>query len=132
MNDAMTDASSNASSGEHAKDKPSVSASAAAASDVTMPNGKDLASDNGHEEIFKFPCDFPIKVMGKTAPEFSETVMSLVEALAPDFDRKRVETRSSGGGNYTGLTVTINAQSRAQLDDIYRALTSHPDIKYVL
>jgi putative lipoic acid-binding regulatory protein len=104
----------------------------APAADQVMPNGKDLASDNGKEEIFKFPCDFPIKVMGKTAPEFPETVMSLVETLAPDFDRTRVETRASGGGNYTGLTVTINAQSRAQLDDIYRALTSHPAIKYVL
>jgi len=96
------------------------------------PASKSLASDDGKEEIFKFPCDFPIKVMGKTAPAFPETVMSLVETLAPDLDRSRVETRASGGGNYTGLTVTINAQSRAQLDDIYRALTSHPDIKYVL
>lgn len=107
-------------------------AAGAPAEEHVMPNGKDLASDNGKEEIFKFPCDFPIKVMGKTAPEFPDTVMSLVEALAPDFDRSRVETRASGGGNYTGLTVTVNAQSRAQLDDIYRALTSHPAIKYVL
>lgn len=94
--------------------------------------GKRLASDDGKEEIFQFPCDFPIKVIGKAHPDFAETIMKVVETLAPDFDRSRVETRPSSGGNYTGLTVTINAQSRAQLDAIYMALTGHPMVKIVL
>ena len=45
---------------------------------------------------------------------------------------QRVETRPSSGGNYVGLTVTVRAQSREQLDDIYRALTGHPMVKVVL
>lgn len=96
------------------------------------PHAKDLASDNGKEEIFNFPCDFPIKVMGKTHPEFAETIMALVEQHDPDFDRSRVETRPSSGGNYTGLTVTITAHSRAQLDEVYLALTGHPMVSIVL
>jgi len=47
-------------------------------------------------------------------------------------DASRVETRPSSGGNYTGLTVTVRAISRTQLDDIYRALTGHPMVKVVL
>lgn len=99
---------------------------------VTAPSLKDLASDNGKEEIFKFPCDFPIKVMGKVHPDFADTIMALMEQHDPTFDRSRVEVRSSSGGNYTGLTVNITAQSRAQLDQIYLALTGHPMVKIVL
>lgn len=113
---------------EHATEK------AALSRDLTStdPAAKRLASDDGKEEIFNFPCDFPIKVMGKTHPDFADTIMAVVEKLAPDFDRSRTETRPSSGGNYTGLTVNINAQSRAQLDAIYMALTGHPMVKIVL
>lgn len=118
-------------------ERPDASATAKAASAVPDTAAVDTASkrqasDDGKEEIFQFPCDFPIKVMGKAHPDFAETIMKVVETLAPDFDRSRVETRPSSGGNYTGLTVTINAQSRAQLDAIYMALTGHPMVKIVL
>lgn len=96
------------------------------------PAAKDLASDNGKEEIFDFPCDFPIKIMGKTHPDFADTIMAVVEQHAPEFDRAKVEVRPSSNGNYTGLTITFVAHSRAQLDAVYLALTGHPMVKIVL
>ena len=83
------------------------------------------------ESLLEFPCDFPIKIMGKSHPEFAETIVSVVRQL-DKFDPQRIETRPSSGGNYTGLTVTVRATSQAQLDDIYRALTGHPMVKVVL
>ncbi|WP_341313383.1 DUF493 family protein [Paraburkholderia sp. IMGN_8] len=85
-----------------------------------------------NESLFEFPCDFPIKVMGKSHPEFAETIVSVVRQFDSEVDGTRVETRPSSGGNYTGLTVTVRATSRAHLDDIYRALTGHPMVKVVL
>jgi putative lipoic acid-binding regulatory protein len=85
-----------------------------------------------NESLFEFPCDFPIKIMGKTHPEFAETIVSVVRQFDNEVDATRVETRPSSGGNYTGLTVTVRATSRDQLDDIYRALTGHPMVKVVL
>lgn len=85
-----------------------------------------------NESLFEFPCDFPIKVMGKAHPDFTDTIVDVVKQFDPSFDATRIETRPSSGGNYTGLTVTIRAQSREQLDDIYRALTGHPMVKVVL
>lgn len=85
-----------------------------------------------NESLFEFPCDFPIKVMGKAHPEFAETIVTVVRQFDPSFDATRLETRPSSGGNYIGLTVTVRAQSREQLDDIYRALTGHPMVKVVL
>ncbi|PLZ03468.1 DUF493 domain-containing protein [Burkholderia sp. WAC0059] len=85
-----------------------------------------------NESLLVFPCDFPIKVMGKSHPDFQETIVAVIRRFDGDFDAARVETRPSSGGNYTGLTVTVRATSRVQLDDIYRALTGHPMVKVVL
>ncbi|MFM0335126.1 DUF493 family protein [Paraburkholderia fungorum] len=85
-----------------------------------------------NESLFEFPCDFPIKIMGKSHPEFTETIVTVVRQFDNEVDATRVEARPSSGGNYTGLTVTVRATSREQLDDIYRALTGHPMVKVVL
>ncbi|MGF6243225.1 putative lipoic acid-binding regulatory protein [Paraburkholderia sp. GAS38] len=89
-----------------------------------------MQADN--DSLFEFPCDFPIKVMGKSHPEFAEAIVTVVKQFDEAVDASRVETRPSSGGNYTGLTVTVRATSRAHLDDIYRALTGHPMVKVVL
>jgi putative lipoic acid-binding regulatory protein len=89
-----------------------------------------MQADN--DSLFEFPCDFPIKVMGKSHPEFAETIVTVVKQFDTEVDPSRVEMRPSSGGNYTGLTVTVRATSRAHLDDIYRALTGHPMVKVVL
>jgi uncharacterized protein len=84
------------------------------------------------ESLLEFPCDFPIKIMGKSHPEFADTIVTVVRQFDNEVDPARVETRPSSGGNYTGLTVTVRATSQTQLDDIYRALTGHPMVKVVL
>jgi len=84
------------------------------------------------ETLLEFPCDFPLKVMGETRDGFAEAVLAAVQQHAPDFDGTRVEMRASSGGKYISLTCTVTATSRSQLDDLYRALTSHPWVKVVL
>lgn len=80
----------------------------------------------------EFPCAFPIKVMGRTQPGFAQQVVEVVQKHAPDYDASTLEMRASKAGNYLSLTATINAQSRAQLDDLYRALCAHPMVTMVL
>lgn len=82
--------------------------------------------------IIEFPCEFPLKVMGKRVDEFAQTIGELVKQFAPDFDVASMEMRPSSSGKYLGLTCTINATSQAQLDDVYRALTAHALVSYVL
>jgi len=85
-----------------------------------------------NESLLEFPCDFPIKVMGRAHPALQETIVAVVRGFDSGFDAESVETRPSSGGNYVGLTVTVRATSRAHLDGIYRALTGHPMVKVVL
>jgi putative lipoic acid-binding regulatory protein len=87
-----------------------------------MPEGSALA----------FPCDFPIKVMGRKQPGFAQTVMEIVLKHAPDFDPATVEMRPSRQGRYLSVTCVVRATSREQLDTLYRELCDHPSVVMVL
>jgi uncharacterized protein len=95
-------------------------------------NDKTKDIGEGEETILKFPTSFPIKAMGKREDDFAQTVLEIILKHAPDFDASTVEMRPSKNGNFISVTATINATSKAQLDDIYRALTAHPAVLMAL
>ena len=82
--------------------------------------------------LIKYPSRFPIKVMGAKVDGFVEAVTSIARHFDPEFDAASVELRDSKAGNYLGITITINATSREQLDELYRTLSTHPMVKIVL
>ncbi|CAM5528334.1 DUF493 family protein [Eoetvoesiella caeni] len=84
------------------------------------------------QSLIEYPSLFPIKVMGKTHPDFAQTLTELVRQFDPEFDAATVEMRPSKNGNYIGLTFTVKATSRQQLDDLYRALHAHHMVSIVL
>ena len=84
------------------------------------------------ESLLQFPCDFPIKVMGRRQDGFAQAVLEVVLRHAPDFNAAAMEMRPSANGNYMSLTCTVRALSRKQLDALYRELTAHPLVKVVL
>jgi putative lipoic acid-binding regulatory protein len=68
----------------------------------------------------------------KVTEGFVHAVTQIARALRSGFDATTVELRDSKAGNYLGVTITVTATSRDQLDDLYRALSSHPMVKVVL
>ena len=84
------------------------------------------------ETLLEFPCAFPLKVMGLAGEELAQAVLDVVLRHAPDFDGATMEMRASSSGKYLSLTCTIQATSKAQLDALYRELSSHPLVKVVL
>ena len=84
------------------------------------------------QSLIEYPSAFPIKVMGPQASGFLEAVVEVARRFDPTFDAATVETRPSKGGNYLGITITVTATSREQLDELYRTLTAHPMVKIVL
>ena len=82
--------------------------------------------------LLDFPCDFPIKVMGRKAPGFAQAVTEIVRRHAPDFDPASVEMRPSRQGRYLSVTCVVRAASREQLDALYRDLCDHPSVVMVL
>jgi len=84
------------------------------------------------ESLIEYPSDFPIKVVGIMHDEFADTIVNMVIEHDPTFHAGKVETRPSTQGKYLSLTVTVRATSREQLDNLYRALSSHEMVKFVL
>ena len=82
--------------------------------------------------LIDYPCDFPIKIMGPTQDDFAQTIVNVVIQHDPEFHAGKMEMRPSSKGNYLSLTATVRATSREQLDNLYRALSSHPMVKVVL
>jgi putative lipoic acid-binding regulatory protein len=87
---------------------------------------------NPADSLIEYPSDFPIKIMGAMQDAFAQTMVDLVRQHDPTFHAGKMEMRPSAKGNYLGLTVIVRATSREQLDNLYRALTSHPMVKMVL
>ena len=77
------------------------------------------------ETLLEFPCRFPIKAMGLAAADFGALVVGIVRRHAPDLKESAVQSRSSRGGKYLSVTITIEATSKDQLDAIYQALSDH-------
>jgi putative lipoic acid-binding regulatory protein len=84
------------------------------------------------QSLIEYPSAFPIKVMGAHVEGFVEAIVAVARQFDPGFDPATVEQRPSKGGNYLGLTITITATSREQLDELYRTLSTHPMVKVVL
>jgi putative lipoic acid-binding regulatory protein len=80
----------------------------------------------------RISLSFPLKVMGERHDEFVLTMTEVVRVNAPDLAEHDVTLRESSGGRFYALTITVNATSRQQLDNIYLSLTGHPMVKMVL
>ncbi|MFQ5659522.1 MAG: YbeD family protein [Gammaproteobacteria bacterium] len=85
-----------------------------------------------NDSIFAFPCDFPIKAMGKAADDFDALIVGIVRKYASDLMEGAVTTRFSQGGRFVSVSVTIRARNRRQLDDIYRELSAHERVLVAL
>lgn len=84
-----------------------------------------------NDTLFEFPCAFPIKVVGKTIEHFDLLIMEIVRRHCQNLTENALITRSSRTGKYSAVTVTIMAQSRAQLDALYQELSAHEQIMMV-
>ena len=84
------------------------------------------------DSLIDYPSLFPIKVMGVKADGFVHAMTVIAHQFDPAFDASTIELRESKGGKYLGVTLTVTATSREQLDELYRTLSTHPMVKVVL
>jgi uncharacterized protein len=75
-------------------------------------------------KLMQFPTEFPIKVVGRRESDLGTLTREIIERHVGKLDDDRIRTRTSGDGNFLALTYTITAESREQLDAIYRELTA--------
>ena len=89
-------------------------------------------TEEDRKSLLDFPSAFPIKVMGMNEEGFEAAVVAVARQFDPGFDAATLERRPSSGNKYLGLTITVTATSREQLDELYRTLSTHPMVRVVL
>lgn len=85
-------------------------------------------ADRHHDSLLQFPCEFPIKVIGRREDGFQRLVAEIVGRHAPDLDLNTLRSRASRNGAYEAVTLILRANNLAQLDAIYRDLTAHEQV----
>ena len=89
-------------------------------------------TSEAENKIWNFPCDFPIKIVGKATPEFESFALTTVHKHFPDLKETAIECRPSKDGTYLSITAVILATSKEQLDALYRELTANKLVLVVL
>ena len=69
--------------------------------------------------------------MGERRDDFSQEILQAVQPHTGPLKAHQIEMRLSKQARYLSLTLTVRVESREQLDNIYRCLTSHPWVKLV-
>ena len=80
----------------------------------------------------EFPCEYPIKVMGRSSETFEKAVLDVFECHAPGFDTQTIVAKISNKGTFTSLTITITATGPEQLEALHQDLLATGQVTMVL
>lgn len=89
-------------------------------------------SEAGNKSLLEFPCQFPVKMMGRDKESFRAAAIELIERHAGKVNEESISMSMSRNGNFVSITITIEAKSQEQLDNIYNDLSSHEEILVAL
>lgn len=89
-------------------------------------------TDEQQETLLTFPCDFTIKVFGLSHSDFKTTVLTIIHQYVANFNEEAMQIRPSENGKYLALSITVHLDSKEQLDNIYKALSSSPHVLMAL
>lgn len=88
--------------------------------------------ENGKQTLMTFPCDFPLKIIGRNTPTFLTEVEQIIRKYFTITEEVSLKHQISGHSNYLSITATIRVYDQITLDMLYQELTKHPDMKMVL
>lgn len=91
-----------------------------------------MGKDTINQQLLIFPCEFIIKIFGIDSDEFEKAAISIIRKHVSELREDAFKTRPSKDGKYLAITITFKAESREQLDNIYRDLSADPLILMAL
>ena len=84
------------------------------------------------QSLMTFPCDFQIKIIGHNTKSFALDINQIARKHFPSTMDEAICSKTSHGGNYLSISITVHVNDQPSLDALYLELTKHPDIKMVL
>ncbi|MBN7798541.1 HP0495 family protein [Parahaliea mediterranea] len=80
----------------------------------------------------EFPCEYPIKVLGRQQADFETVVIEVFERHAPGFDSETIVAKASSKGTFISLTITIIATGPEQLKALHEELMATGQVQMVI
>ena len=93
---------------------------------------EDTTSRDQKPPKIKFPCLYPIKIIGNAADDFQESVIVVVERYTGSVGSGLIKVQPSRENNYLSITITITATGKDQLQNIFQDLKDIESVKMVL
>ncbi|WP_101675998.1 YbeD family protein [Alloalcanivorax mobilis] len=85
------------------------------------------------EELWDFPHDMQLKVMGATDAPLEDAVIEILETHLDDFDRRaHLSSKPSTKGTFVSITASITVRDKQQVEAIYQALNDCEHVKISL
>ena len=85
-----------------------------------------------NEELWVFPMDYPIKLIGVAGNELRVAVVEILVKHFPDFDASTLTVQPSRTGKYHSITAQLVFQELEQVHALYADLAACPLIKTAL
>ncbi|MCH9631958.1 MAG: hypothetical protein S4CHLAM6_02800 [Chlamydiae bacterium] len=81
----------------------------------------------------EFPCQYPIKVIGKANEDFKRSILQIVHG---HFEQKvsddLISFKHSRNNKYLSITIDFEAKSRQHVDNIYKDLKACNEVVYLM
>ena len=88
---------------------------------------------NIDQHELKFPCQYPIKVIGLSNDLFKKNVLNIVyQHFKSKISDDLISYKTSRNNRYLSITVRFMAESRSQVDQIYQDLKSCEEVVHLI
>ena len=91
-----------------------------------------MSEEKSLESLIDFPCEFPIKILGKDSDAFENTVSQIMAKHDQKYSKIKVKKNNSKNKNYIALTWVVNVNNQDELDNIYKDLSKDKNTLFVL
>ena len=91
-----------------------------------------MSEEKNLESLIDFPCEFPIKILGKDNDVFENTVSQIMAKHHQKYSEISLKKNNSKNKNYIALTWVVNVNNQDELDNIYKDLSKDKNILFVL
>ena len=81
-------------------------------------------------ELWDFPCHIVFKAMALNRALIEENIVTAIQSVLPgDYT---ADVRPSKKGNYVSVSVRLHLENKDQVEAVYKAVRSVPDVKMCL
>lgn len=84
------------------------------------------------EDLWVFPMDYPIKLIGDAGDELRLAVLDILLKHFPEFQQDSIKIQPSRTGKYHSLTAQLRFDELEQVHALYADLAACPLIKTAL